>query len=207
MAQDKESQFKARLDRAGIKLVIDDAFLREWHPRYDRIVGDEPEYQRLVAVVADDMAAHRTLSKDTFLAIWKWKGANRVLRFVRLEDYEARYAPAFGRAASETADNKLASLLGPDVRLPGVDAATASTILHFIHQKPDYAGYDSESMPIIDVRTAEVLFKAKLISTDRRSLKHYEEFRRAINGIGRRCLGFNLRQIDRALFAYHRLGP
>jgi hypothetical protein len=59
-------------------------------------------------------------------------------------------------------------------------------------------------MPIIDVRTVEVLFAAGLLSTDRRDLAHYEEFRQAIEGIRRRCPGWSLRDIDRALFAYHK---
>jgi hypothetical protein len=59
-------------------------------------------------------------------------------------------------------------------------------------------------MPIIDVRTVEVLYTAGLISTDRRDLAHYEEFRKAIEGIRQRCPGWSLREIDRALFAYHK---
>ena len=59
-------------------------------------------------------------------------------------------------------------------------------------------------MPIIDVRTVEVLFAAGYITTENRDLEHYEEFRRAIDGIRRRCPGWTLRQIDRALFAYHK---
>jgi hypothetical protein len=60
------------------------------------------------------------------------------------------------------------------------------------------------SMPIIDVRTVEALFKAGLISTKRATLRHYEEFRKTIEGIKHRCHSWNLREIDRALFAYHK---
>jgi hypothetical protein len=207
MAQNPDAQFKARFDRADVVLVIDDRFIAEWHPKYDRISNDEQEYERLVARAAQDMAANGTLSKETFLAIWKWKGAMRVIRLVQMDEYETRYAAAFRRAASEPPKSKLAALLAREIKLPGVDAATGSTIIHFIHQKPNYIGYDPESMPIIDVRTAEGLFKAKLVSTDRRTLAHYDEFRQAIEKIGKRCPSFNLRQIDRALFAYHKLGP
>lgn len=69
-------------------IVIDDAFIREWDSRYDDIATDEPEYWRLVKMVSDDIAATGTLSMPTFLAIWKWKGAMRVIRFVRLEAYK-----------------------------------------------------------------------------------------------------------------------
>jgi hypothetical protein len=59
-------------------------------------------------------------------------------------------------------------------------------------------------MPIIDVRTVETLFAAGLISTELREFETYEEYRRAIDEIVRRCPGWTLREIDRALFAYHK---
>jgi hypothetical protein len=181
--------------RSAQAIVIDDKFIIEWHPKYDRTESDEDEYQRLLALVSRDMASAGTLSKSTFLRIWNWKGAMRVIGHVLLDAYDTLYAPAFRRAASEPLERKLASLIAPSVKLPGVEAATGSTLLHFIH--PD-------TMPIIDVRTCEVLFAASLISTDRKDLAHYEEFRCAIDGIRRRCPRWTLRQIDRALFAYHK---
>ncbi len=66
----------------------------------------------------------------------------RVIGHVKLDEYETRYVEAFRRAASAPPENKLPALLAPDVKLPGVDAPTGSTIIHFIH--PD-------SVPIIDV--------------------------------------------------------
>jgi hypothetical protein len=176
------------------KIVIDDAFIREWEPRYDRIASDEPEYRRLVTVVARDIASTGTISKGTFLAIWSWKGAMRVIRFVKIEEYDIRYAEAFRRAVSAPPQRRLYLLLEPNVKLPGVEAATGSTLLHFM---------DPQTMPIIDVRTVGVLFAAGLISTNQKDLEHYEEFRRAIHGIASRCPGWSLREIDRALFAYH----
>jgi hypothetical protein len=175
--------------------VIDDAFISEWHPKYDWTESDEDEYQSLVAIVSRDIASAGTVSKSTFLRIWNWKGAIRVIGHVLLDAYDTLYVPAFRRAASEPPERKLAALIAPGVKLPGVEAATGSTLIHFMH--PD-------SMPIIDVRTCEVLFAAGLISTDRKDLAHYEEFRRAIDGIRRRCPRWTLRQIDRALFAYHK---
>ena len=135
------------------------------------------------------------ISKETSLAIWKWKGAMRVIRRVGIGEYDTLYAEAFRRAAAEPPERKLAALLDPSVKLPGVGAPTGSTILHFIHP---------ESIPIIDVRTVEVLFEAGLVSTKQRDLGHYEEFRKAIGAIRHRCPRWRLRQIDRALFAYHK---
>jgi hypothetical protein len=187
---------QTRPQRARSAVVIDDAFLREWEPKYDRVENDEGEYQEIVAVVARNMGSTGTISKETFLRIWSWKGVMRVLHHVRLEEYDTRYSPTFRRAALAPPERKLAILLGPGVKLPGLEAATGSTVLHFMHP---------QMMPIIDVRTVEVLFSAGLISTERKDLEHYEEFRRAIEGIRRACPAWNLRQIDRALFAYHKL--
>jgi hypothetical protein len=187
---------KAVLRRELQPLVIDDAFISEWHPKYDWIQNDEAEYQRLVPAVARDMASTGTISEATFLAIWNWKGAMRVIGHVLLSAYDTLYAPAFRHAASEAPERKLAALIAPSVKLSGVEAATGSTVIHFMHP---------QLMPIMDVRTIGVLFVARLISTERKDLAHYEEFRRAIDGIRRRCPSWTLRQIDRALFAYHKL--
>lgn len=177
------------------RVVIDDAFIREWHPKYDLTENDEGEYQRLVAEVARDLKSLGTISQDTFLAVWNWKGAMRVIRHVNLDEYSSLYAEAFRRAASEPPERKLAALLAPAVKLPGVEAPTGSTLLHFMHP---------QVMPIIDVRTVEVLFAAGLLSTDRRDLGHYEEYSQAVEGIRNRCPRWSLREIDRALFAYHK---
>jgi len=195
--EDQTPPFTGRLpvDAEGNKvtvvnmiLKIDDAFIREWHPRYDLTEDDEPTYQMLVDTVAQ---AKREISKETFLAIWNWKGAMRVIRHVKIGEYDTLYAVAFRHAVTEPPERKLAALLA----LPGIDAPTGSTIIHFIHP---------ETMPIIDVRTVEVLFEAGLIPTTHRDLKHYEAFRKAIANISRDCPGWTLRQIDRALFAYHK---
>lgn len=48
------------------------------------------------------------------------------------------------------------------------------------------------------------LFVAGLVTTHFRDREHYEKYRKAINGIKERCPSWSLRQIDRALFAYHK---
>ena len=192
-----------------LTLQIDDAFVKEWHPRYDETECDEGEYTRLVATVAREMQSMGTISKKTFLDIWNWKGAMRVIGLTTIyvagqrtkavtaeeDEYETRYATAFRRAASEPPERKLEALLGPGVKLPGVGAPTGSTLIHFIHPA---------TMPIIDRRTAGILFKCGRIATAECWLETYEEFRKAINRISRDCPGWTLRQIDRALFAYHK---
>jgi hypothetical protein len=177
-------------------LRIDDAFIRSWHPKYDQIQTDEAEYNNLVKIVQREIRVTGTISRDTFLAIWKWKGAMRVIRRIRLDQYQSRYAEAFCRAAAAPQERKLGELLRSTVKLPGVGAPTGSTIIHFIHP---------ETMPIIDVRTVEALHAPGRVSTKQRDLGHYEEFRRAIDQIRCDCPNWTLREIDRALFAYHKL--
>jgi hypothetical protein len=59
------------------RIVIEHAFINEWHPKYDLTEDDEGEYRRLLAETARDLSTQGTISKDTFLTIWKWKGALR----------------------------------------------------------------------------------------------------------------------------------
>ncbi|MFO1127680.1 MAG: hypothetical protein U1E66_04480 [Rhodospirillales bacterium] len=178
-----------------MSLLIDDAFIRTWHPSYDEIESDEPEYQLLVDRVARDMRSRGTIRYDTFLAICRWKKAIRAVRYAGIERYDQVYEPAFRRAAVEAPSRQLAVLLEPGVKLPGLSVPTASTIVHFIHPR---------RMPIIDVRTVGVLLTAGLLSSRSMTLKHYEEFRYVVDCIRHRFAGWNLREIDRALFAYHK---
>jgi hypothetical protein len=179
-------------------IQIDDAFIWEWHRKYDdpAVAGDDKDYHEFIGRVRDEINSNGTLSREIFLEIWRWKGAMRVIRHVKLEEYDSLYAPAFRRAANAPPERKLYELLEGAKKLPGVEAPTGSTLIHFIHP---------ETMPIIDVRTVEVLYAARRISTKRRELESYEEFRNAIDRIRRECPKRTLREIDRALFAYHKL--
>jgi hypothetical protein len=176
-------------------LIIDDAFIREWHPKYDQIENDE-EYLPLKGRVAEEMRLRGTVSKETFLEIWKWKGAIRVKRHLRMDRYETDYATAIRRAASKPPEQMLAEILAPGKKLPGIGAPSGSTLLHFIF--PD-------DIPIIDVRTVEVLYYARRLSNKQRDFARYEPFRRTIKEIQAACPARTLREIDRALFAYHKL--
>jgi hypothetical protein len=195
-----------------MSLRIDEAFIEKWHPRYDEIADDEREYQTLCRTVRENLSTTSTISKPTFLAIWRWKGALRVIGRTSIyaegyktqaaepaqDEYDSRYAEAFRRTAAAPSDQKLPELIGSGVKLPGMGAPTASTIIHFIHP---------ETMPIIDVRTVGSLYEARCISTRQCDLEHYEEFRKAIDKIRGECSRkWTLREVDRALFAYHKLG-
>jgi hypothetical protein len=176
-----------------MRIDIDLAFVREWAPKYEE--KDEGDYDEVIALVAADRCRSETISECTFRRIWKWKGVMRVMRHVRLEQYATLYAEAFRRAFSAPPKRKLYVLIDPASKLPGIGAPTGSTILHFMHPN---------QMPIIDVRTVGVLCKAGLLASNGRELKHYEPYRQAIYRIRAQCPCQSLRQIDRALFAYHK---
>jgi hypothetical protein len=82
------------------------------------------------------------------------------------------------------------------MELRGIGAPVGSTILHFIY--PD-------RFPVIDVRTCEALYHHGYIASTTRDVKRYPDFRKAILGIQKQYGQYSLRQIDKALFAYHKL--
>jgi hypothetical protein len=148
-------------------LQIDDDFIGKWEPVYDEpdIGGDDEDYitgsgvrrkgyKTLVTTVAGEMNSTGTISKNTFLDIWGWKGAMRVIgrTIIYLEgqktkaltaaecEYETRYAMAFRRAASEPPERKLGALLDPGVKLPGCWSADRLHT-HPFHPSPDHADH------------------------------------------------------------------
>ena len=170
--------------------TIDDSFIQQWHPLYDTTEDDEQDYQEIVAAVERKVLQTGTITKPTFIRILEWKAA-RLKGIVKLNQYDT-YAETIRSAIQSPEEYKLAMLTS----LYGVGVPVASTILHFIY--PD-------DFPIMDVRTAEVLFCGHYIESVQRDEKHYPPFRAAILGIKRQYPQWSLRQIDRALFAYHKM--
>jgi hypothetical protein len=83
------------------------------------------------------------------------------------------------------------------VSLPGIEAPTASAILHLLF--PD-------DYPIYDVRTIETLYHFGYLNHKKKDFAHYPEFRRIILNLKKKMgSGKSLRDIDCALFAFHKL--
>ncbi len=169
---------------------INDAFIEKWHPKYDKIEDDEPEYQAILEVVAKEVSEIRTISEPTFRRILDWKAA-RVKGSVEWNAYDT-YRDSFRHCLLAPDNRKLAIL----VELPGIGAPVGSTILHFMYPK---------RLPIIDKRTVEVLHYAGHLKSKQRNETSYAAFRAAIFGIAQQCPRWSLREIDRALFAYHKI--
>ncbi len=172
------------------RIVIDDAFIAHWERKYDEIERDQGEYEKIVELVAKEIADSGTLSQGTFERLRDWK-SKRLKAGVKAENFPL-YAEAIRRAVQAPEEKKL----GIVDDAWWVAVPFASTILHFI-----YPG----SFPIMDVRTVETLNYAGYIHSEQRSPKRYPEFRKTILDIQRANPRWSLRQIDRALFAYHKL--
>lgn len=186
------------MNKSNTMAQLDEEFIYTWERRYDDHESDEPEYQRLIWCVNRDMEIGGSINIETFKDIWKWKKAWRVFGKIDLSQFDTEYRDAFLRASRKLTGNPLQYLCGPSHKLPGIAEPTASTILHFI--------LPSE-IPIIDIRTVETLFLFKRISFVKRSqfYQGYPEFRAAISRIHDTFPKFTLRQIDRALFSFHKI--
>lgn len=176
-------------------MPLDNAFIRKWEPEYDRISSDEDDYQQIVSAVRGEASTIGTLSKDTLKRIYSWK-APRAKGYVKWGTY------------NEYATNIRSALVAPSYQnmrildnLPGVGVPIASTILHFV--RPD-------KFPIVDFRTVEALLnlgelpKSKGRNYYRFTIPGYQVFHNAVLKVYCRYPTWSLRQIDRALSAYHK---
>lgn len=171
---------------------IDRGFVSEWHPRYDEIEQDEAEYQTMLLLTKRDLTDKKTLTKQTFVRMIDWKSP-RVKGIIRLNEFQ-KYEEGVRVAYFAEEDQKMDFLLP----LYGVGAPVASTILHFMYPN---------SFPIIDFRTAEILNRAGLVRSKSTAASRYTSFRSAMLTILKEVSPFTLRQMDRAIFSYHKIQP
>ena len=82
--------------------------------------------------------------------------------------------------------------------MKGIGVPVAFTILHFMY---------SGNYPIMDMRTVEVLQAYGYITRKSRDLKRFPEFQDAVLSIQNSHPRWSLRQIDRAIFAFHKNNP
>jgi len=178
------------MERKKLVIKIDDAFIEKWHPKYDKLEGDEEDYKTIIAKVSNELSQKGTVSKDTFIDILDWKAA-RVKGIVRLNEFDT-YEKAFRKCFKAPNDEKIAIL----DELYGIGVPVASTILHFMYP---------QSFPIMDIRTVETLHYAGYIKSIARDRERYIPFQSTILKIAKDYPKWSLRQIDRALFAYHKI--
>jgi hypothetical protein len=173
------------------EIGVDREFIAKWHPQYDtpQIGGKyEVEYRRLIEDVPEEIS-HGLLSRSTFLRILDWK-APRVKGIIDWDRF-TEYQKGIAKAHSVPEGKKLQALTS----LYGVGVPVASTILHFMYPS---------LFPIMDVRTAEALCHLKYLCAKSRTPANYGKFREIMLSLARQN-DSTLREVDRALFAYHKI--
>ena len=168
---------------------IDDQFIYTWHPRYDETEDDEPEYRRLLNKVSAEMETDYSLTKQTFTEILNWKSA-RVKGLIKWHQFE-RYTNAIEKCQKVSGMKRMTLL----VELPGIGAPVASTFLQFLYPS---------SFPIIDRRTVDVLRHFGDIRYKSTGIVQYPAFKAAILAIRDQYPKWSLREIDRAIFSFHK---
>lgn len=174
-------------------MIIDDAFIRQWHPVYDRTEKDEPEYQRLIKTTSSDIINLGTIGMTTLKAIYRWKSP-RLSTIITPDNYPLYAERIHHTVELDEAFARLSVISQPGLR---IGAVLGSTILHFIYPN---------NFPIMDVRTIGTLNEEKHLVNKTPSLSLYVSFCEAILSIQRDNPSWTLRHIDRALFAYHKTG-
>ncbi len=172
-------------------IQIDNQSIRYWASRYDdpNIGGDEDKYKLIRSKVSDEISDTGTLSRETFTQVMDWK-APRAKGRVDWKDFES-YQRIIKYATEAPDEIKLAILCSLD----GIWVPVASTILHFVY--PD-------RFPIVDYRATEVLYDAGKLTSQSITQSSCKVYRKVILDI---CdeTGCDIRTLDRALFAYHKL--
>ncbi len=186
-------------DNNKVNLKIDDGRTDEFISKTKNCeikIYDE-EYKLIKRRVLNELKMNDTLSEDLFFKILDWKSP-RVKGIIKKDKFKFEdYADGIRNAIKAPDDKKIGIL----DELYGIGIPVASTILQFIYPK---------FFPIIDFRTVvvlqnvEKLDKSKNYHNYRDSIKGYVLFREAIKNIAKEHPKYSLRQIDKALFAYHK---
>jgi len=169
---------------------LDDDFIQFWHPKYDETEDDEPKYKCLLDMVGSEILTEHTLSKDTFTEILNWKSA-RVKGRIKWDEFK-KYQDVITECLSVPDAEKMNLLVD---KLYGFGAPVASTFLQFIYPS---------AFPIVDRRTVDVLRYFGYIQYKSTGIAQYAAFKAAILKIQEKCPKWNLREIDRALFSFHK---
>jgi thermostable 8-oxoguanine DNA glycosylase len=181
-------------------LVIDDSFMEIWCPKYDcsTVGGDDKKYDVIIKdVEKENVSQIGILSEKLFRKIYKWKAARAMhhVNFSKFDDYNMVFKQTIVQAL-ESPEQTVKEL----DNLPGIGIPVASTILHFINP---------EDFPIIDFRTIEILQEADYLDKSmdyyRDTSRGYCEFREVILDIAKKYTEGDIRKVDKALFAYHKL--
>ncbi len=172
--------------------MIDSDFIKKWEPKYDEIESDEREYNVLVNLVKTETQNNHRISLATFKRIIQWKSP-RVKGKIDWSNYKS-YQQAVRQILNSDFSEKMNILMA----LSGIGAPVASTILHFVYP---------HIYPIYDFRTVQVLYYCSYLTSKTVNQTQYPKFQEIILKMRKDLVYYNLRQIDRALFAFHKINP
>ena len=168
---------------------MDEEFIDKW----SNINVDEYEYNNIIKLVKNDIETENTITESTFERIMNWKSARS-----KGDIYKQKYEE-ISKIITESlsVENKLEKLTD----IYGIGVSIASCILHFIY--PD-------DYPIVDFRTIEALQLLGYIDKDvkvsaiKDNIKGYNTYRTIILDISKKT-NKKLREIDKALFRFHKI--
>ena len=168
--------------------MITKAFIRNWQSKYELEAGDDTDYGALVKLLAQEATTAR-FNFSTIVQVVDWKAS----RIKGLMDFTCpeKYC-AFVRLAYDTANRR--TKLWILTSLEGWGIPMASTMLHFLHPN---------RFPIVDYRVLQVLRDRTGFIANRDTEKGYWRYYSEIHYI-MRTTGCRMREIDRALWAFHK---
>ncbi len=173
---------------------FDSEFIQAWHSTYNLTECDQGEYERLLSCVSEDLSKDK-MTWSTFHDILTWK-SKRIKGLLqgkgKSKEDQKVYTHALNKCRLAPEDAKIQILAD----LQGIGIPTASTVLHFMYP---------HRFPISDVRTIQVLNYFKENVHKSQSLNGYKLFRACLLRLQTENPKWNLRQLDMALFGFHKL--
>lgn len=176
-----------------LKITAD--FVKCWAKKYDEqyIYGPDAKEERIARQWLDQLGEPKFLDKENFVRIGRWKTKRQTKNYER---NDPKLIEEVTRSAyQESSERRKLDVL---MELRGVGAPVASTILYYFYP---------ERFPIFDFHVRKSLKKAGL--WERRegdsSPEAWEEYVKIMRDLSKR-LGVSLRDLDKALWAYDKLG-
>lgn len=173
-----------------MKTKINSDFIKQWCPKYPGLgIGSSYlEYDNIIKIVAEEVNPG-DISEETFIQIINWK-TPRVKGIIRSHPFD--YYDEGIKRAIKSPENEKIKILDD---LHGIGVPIASTILHFIY--PD-------TFPIMDIRVTLALVEFGYLAVKARSPENYEKFRSIMVELVKES-NCSMRELDKALFAYHKI--
>ena len=176
-------------------LKITSDFVRHWAKKYDDqyVDGSDSIEEKAFRSWIEQQGEPKYLNKEYFIRVGRWKSKRQTKNY---KSNDAVLIEESTRSACQVANERFKFQILMSLR--GVGAPVASTILHFL---------DPGHFAIFDIRVRTSLKKAGLWNRDQNdaSVDACLEYMRIMRELSKK-LGVSLRELDKALWAYDKLG-